>query len=66
MLVPSYQAVSSQAQAGAHRLHAIVSRGSAGGTEKHFPMRLFHLTIAYLTLLLAVVAVAALLPSGRW
>jgi heme o synthase len=30
------------------------------------PMRLFHLSIAYLTLLFAVVAVAALLPVGRW
>jgi heme O synthase-like polyprenyltransferase len=30
-------------------------------------MRLFHLSIAYLTLLFAVVAVAALLlPLGRW
>jgi protoheme IX farnesyltransferase len=30
------------------------------------PMRLFHLSIAYLTLLFAVVAVTALLPWGRW
>ena len=30
------------------------------------PMRLFHLSIAYLTLLFVVVAVAALLPVGRW
>jgi protoheme IX farnesyltransferase len=30
------------------------------------PMRLFHLSIAYLTLLFAVIAVAALLPFGRW
>jgi len=29
-------------------------------------MRLFHLSIAYLTLLFAAVAVAALLPWGRW
>jgi heme O synthase-like polyprenyltransferase len=29
-------------------------------------MRLFHLSIAYLTLLFAVVAIAALLPVGRW
>jgi protoheme IX farnesyltransferase len=34
--------------------------------DKPFPMRLFHLSIAYLTLLFAVVAVAALLPVGRW
>jgi protoheme IX farnesyltransferase len=50
----------------AHRLHAVVSRDSGDGTEKPFPMRLFHLSIAYLTLLFAVVAVAALLPVGRW
>jgi hypothetical protein len=27
---------------------------------------LFHLSIAYLTLLFLVVAIAALLPVGRW
>ncbi|MGD0553584.1 MAG: heme o synthase [Streptosporangiaceae bacterium] len=30
------------------------------------PMRLFHLSIGYLTLLFATVAVTALLPWGRW
>ena len=30
------------------------------------PMRLFHLSIAYLTLLFVAVAVTALLPWGRW
>ena len=30
------------------------------------PMRLFHLSIAYLTLLFAAVAVTALLPFGHW
>jgi protoheme IX farnesyltransferase len=30
------------------------------------PMRLFHLSIAYLTLLFGAVAVASLLPVGRW
>jgi protoheme IX farnesyltransferase len=30
------------------------------------PMRLFHLSIAYLTLLFAAVAVTALLPWGHW
>ncbi|MBV9096261.1 MAG: hypothetical protein JO132_20710, partial [Streptosporangiaceae bacterium] len=30
------------------------------------PMRLFHLSIAYLTLLFAAVALTALLPWGRW
>ena len=46
----------------AHRLHA---RVRADGT-KPFPMRLFHLSIAYLTLLFVAVAVCALLPFGRW
>jgi protoheme IX farnesyltransferase len=30
------------------------------------PMRLFHLSIAYLTLLFVAVAVTAVLPWGRW
>jgi heme o synthase len=41
----------------------------AGGTaaeRRPAPMRLFHLSIAYLTLLFAAVAVTALLPWGRW
>jgi heme O synthase-like polyprenyltransferase len=29
-------------------------------------MRLFHLSIAYLTLLFAAIAVVSLLPWGRW
>ena len=47
----------------AHRLHA---RVRADGAGKPFPMRLFHLSIAYLTLLFVAVAVSALLPFGRW
>ena len=47
----------------AHRLDAQVRADSA---EKPFPMRLFHLSIAYLTLLFAVVAISALLPFGHW
>ncbi len=63
----------------AHRLHAVVSRRAGppavaavlpgdtpGPGGRPFPMRLFHLSIAYLTLLFAVVAVAALLPVGHW
>ena len=46
----------------AHRLNAVVARGDTLPR----PMRLFHLSIAYLTLLFVVVAVAALLPVGRW
>jgi protoheme IX farnesyltransferase len=45
----------------AHRLRA---RVAAGGSAA--PMRLFHLSIAYLTLLFAVIAVTALLPWGHW
>ncbi len=48
----------------AHRLHGTVSQQT--DAAKPFPMRLFHLSIGYLTLLFAVVAVAALLPVGRW
>ena len=49
----------------AHRLHAQVRAGS-GAAEQPVPMRLFHLSIAYLTLLFVAVAVTALLPWGRW
>jgi protoheme IX farnesyltransferase len=52
----------------AHRLHAQV-RSAARGPDPAahaFPMRLFHLSIAYLTLLFAAIAVCALLPVGHW
>jgi len=45
----------------AHALRARVVAGDAPA-----PMRLFHRSIAYLTLLFTAVAVAALLPWGRW
>jgi heme o synthase len=45
----------------AHRLRARISAGDAPA-----PMRLFHLSIAYLTLLFAVVAVTAILPWHAW
>ncbi len=41
----------------AHRLRSRVGAGEAAA-----PMRLFHLSIAYLTLLFAVIAITALLP----
>jgi protoheme IX farnesyltransferase len=48
---------------------AVPEAGSAapetGRAPSPAPMRLFHLSIAYLTLLFAVVAVTALLPRGR-
>jgi heme o synthase len=45
----------------AHALHGRVTAGDAPA-----PMRLFHRSIAYLTLLFVAVAVTALLPLGRW
>ncbi len=45
----------------AHRLRARAAAGDAPA-----PMRLFHQSIAYLTLLFAAIAVAALIPVGRW
>jgi hypothetical protein len=40
--------------------------GLAQPSTNPAPMRLFHLSIAYLTLLFAVIAVTALLPWGGW
>jgi protoheme IX farnesyltransferase len=48
----------------AHRLKARVAAATDGSSPA--PMRLFHLSIAYLTLLFAAVAVTALLPWGHW
>jgi heme o synthase len=45
----------------AHRLRGRIAAGSTPA-----PMRLFHLSIIYLTLLFAVVAVTALLPWHHW
>jgi heme o synthase len=45
----------------AHRLRGRIASGSAPA-----PMRLFHLSIVYLTLLFATVAVTALLPWHHW
>jgi protoheme IX farnesyltransferase len=56
----------------AHRLDRQIRSAAAppGNTPdpggRPFPMRLFHLSIGYLTLLFVVVAVAALLPLGHW
>jgi protoheme IX farnesyltransferase len=44
--------------------HALRGRVAAGDAPA--PMRLFHRSIAYLTLLFTAVAVTALLPWGRW
>jgi protoheme IX farnesyltransferase len=40
--------------------------GAAQPSANPAPMRLFHLSIAYLTLLFAVVAVTSVLPWGSW
>jgi heme o synthase len=45
----------------AHRLRGRIASGVAAA-----PMRLFHLSIGYLTLLFAAVAVTALIPWGRF
>ena len=55
----------------AHQLNTRIAAAGADGqagssAAKGAPMRLFHLSIAYLTLLFAAVAVTALLPWGRW
>ncbi len=55
----------------AHQLKARVAASDAAGQAGSYPtspapMRLFHLSIAYLTLLFAAVAVTALLPWGHW
>jgi protoheme IX farnesyltransferase len=55
------RAASAQADAAADAGPAPAATSAPG-----VPMRLFHLSIAYLTLLFAAVAVAALLPWGRW
>jgi heme o synthase len=44
--------------------HALRGRVAAGDAPA--PMRLFHRSIAYLTLLFTAVAVTSLLPLGRW
>lgn len=43
-----------------HLTHRLRGRVAAGGAQA--PMRLFHLSIVYLTLLFAAVAITALLP----
>jgi len=55
----------------AHRLDARIAAADSAPADSPAasspaPMRLFHLSIAYLTLLFAAVAVTALLPWGRW
>jgi protoheme IX farnesyltransferase len=45
----------------AHRL-----RGRVAAGDPPAPMRLFHFSIAYLTLLFTVIAVTAVLPVGHW
>jgi protoheme IX farnesyltransferase len=50
------------------RLHgrAATADATAGALPALAPMRLFHLSITYLTLLFTTIAVCALLPVGSW
>jgi protoheme IX farnesyltransferase len=50
----------------AHGLDARVGAAGTPGGSRPAPMRLFHMSITYLTLLFAAVAVTALLPWGHW
>jgi protoheme IX farnesyltransferase len=57
----------------AHQLNTRIAAADAAAPDaggrpnaSAAPMRLFHLSIAYLTLLFAAVAVTALLPWGHW
>jgi heme o synthase len=63
-------ALSPEASSGDAGLDSRAAAGTCAGLAPRSahpaPMRLFHLSIAYLTLLFAVIAVAALLPWGRW
>jgi heme O synthase-like polyprenyltransferase len=54
------------AQPGAGPVTEGACAGLAQPSVNPAPMRLFHLSIAYLTLLFAVIAVTALLPWGTW
>jgi heme o synthase len=58
--------VTAQAGPGAEQAGPVTAQVAAAAGPSPAPMRLFHLSIAYLTLLFAAVAVTALLPWGRW
>ena len=65
--VPSTGAVATPAASGAPGTPAASGAASSPGAGVAVaPMRLFHLSIAYLTLLFAAVAVTAVLPWGNW
>jgi heme O synthase-like polyprenyltransferase len=44
-----------------HRLHRAARRDEAGGGDRLVTMRLFHLSLVYLTVVFAAVAAGALL-----
>jgi len=60
--LPGRAGAGGQARASAEGACAGVARPSANPA----PMRLFHLSIVYLTLLFAVIAVTSVLPWGSW
>ncbi len=67
-LAPAVEVTAGSAAAGA--AEPAVSEGTCAGVAQPSanpaPMRLFHLSIAYLTLLFAAIAVTSLLPWGTW
>jgi protoheme IX farnesyltransferase len=58
--------VAAAAPAGAKGVTEGTCAGITRPSAHPAPMRLFHLSIAYLTLLFAAIAVVSLLPWGRW
>jgi protoheme IX farnesyltransferase len=50
----------------AHGLDALVRTAEGQGGTPPSSMRLFHMSVTYLTLLFAAIAVTALLPWGHW
>ena len=49
-----------------HRLHRASRRDEAGGGDRLVTMRLFHLSLVYLTVVFAAVAAGALHPLARF
>ena len=66
MSAATQNATQNAAQSAAQSAAQTETHPEPGSASPAAPMRLFHLSIAYLTLLFAAVAVTALLPWGRW
>src|SRR5215813_6144919 len=63
---PAPAAAGAAAGAGGRKVDEGTCGGIARPSVNPASMRLFHLSIAYLTLLFAVIAIVSLLPWGRW